>query len=261
LDRFRFAAALDPTRRPASDLYGPDVAQAFLAAVEAQKADVEQPIGLSVEPADALVAVDCRAAPSSTARLAPGLHVVRVEAPGHPAVAEVIDTRRDRNASVVAPRDTSLQGVDAIAHLPPGVALGLDGQTWMAALAGAVEGAGADAYVWLHADTTRFDAQVVVDGKRGRRRVADTRADAVAQALADLGPDGRIVMGKPVVPGRDRGRDGDGDGATKKKGIARKWWFWTILGGLAAGAIAVGLGVGLTRARDPDRLRLFGPGG
>jgi hypothetical protein len=258
-DRFRFAAALDPTRRPTNDLYGPDIAQAFLAAVEAHKADVKQPVTLAVEPADALVAVDCRPIDANTVRLAPGLHVVRVEAPGHPAVAEVIDTRRDRTSTVAAPRDASLSAVDAIGRLPAGKALGLDGPTWSGAVAAVVDGAGADAYVWLHADASRFGAQVVADGKRGRRRVADGRAEAVALALADLGRDGRIVMGKPIVAARPDDRVDDGKPA-KKKGIARKWWFWTILGGVAAGAIAVGLGVGLTRPDGPDRLRLFAAG-
>jgi hypothetical protein len=256
-DRFQFAAALDPTRRPASDLYGPDVAQAFLAAVEAHKADVAQPVTLDVEPSDAAIAIDCRSIATTTARVAAGLHVVRVEAPGHPAVAQVIDTRRDRSANVVAPRDTSLSPVDAIGRMPSGAALPLEGPTWSGAVEAAVEGVGADAYVWLAADDGRFAAQVVAEGKRGRRRVADGRAEAVALALDDLDAQGRVRMAKPVVAKTTDVRDGDQDRG-KKDGVARKWWFWTILGTLAAGAIAVGLGVGLTRS-DPERLRLFGP--
>ncbi len=259
-DRFRFAAALDPARRPTSEVYGPDVAQAFLAAVEAYKADVEQPLTLDVEPDDALVVVDCRAVEGKAVRLSPGLHVVRVEAPGHRPVAEVIDTRSDREASVTAPRDGTLPPIDAIGRVPAGTTAGLDAPSWAAVIDAAVDAVGADAFVWLTADDGRFAAQVVVDGKRGRRRVADGRSEAIALALEDLGRDGRLVMGRPEVADPDNGRNVDDVGATKKKGIARKWWFWTILGTVAVGAVAVGLGVGLTRGNGPDRLRLFAGG-
>ena len=252
--RFRFAAALDENRKVSEVVYGPDVVQAFLAAAEGQRADVKQPVDLAVEPSDALVVVDCRAHEGDTVRLAPGLHVVRVDAPSHAAAAVVVDTRSEARANAVAAPDGSAaaEGLATAGVL-------LDRPSWATAVSKVAAAAGADAYVWLAAEGAEFAAQVVVDGKRGRRREADSRAAAVKLALEDLGDDGTIRMGKPTVVTPPTGDPNDGK-PPRKRGVARKWWFWTIIGGVVvAAALGLGLGLGL-RPQDPDRLRLFGPG-
>ncbi|RLB53195.1 MAG: hypothetical protein DRI34_13740 [Deltaproteobacteria bacterium] len=48
-----------------------------------------------------------------------------------------------------------------------------------------------------------------------------------------------------------------GAGTRWWSGLLSRWWFWTIAGGLAAGALATGLAVGLSSGstvQDPDRL-------
>jgi tetratricopeptide (TPR) repeat protein len=41
--------------------------------------------------------------------------------------------------------------------------------------------------------------------------------------------------------------------AAPKTPIHRKWWLWTTVGGVVAGSLAVGLGVGLTRGSGEGR--------
>jgi hypothetical protein len=38
----------------------------------------------------------------------------------------------------------------------------------------------------------------------------------------------------------------------RKQPVYKKWWFWTITGVVVAGAVGVGLGVGLTASQPPS---------
>src|SRR5262249_6160862 len=83
--RFAFALALDETRAPRRELYGPAVMRAFAEVADARAQDPPRPTPLRIEPRDARVAIDGlpvihNAAPRA---LRPGLQAVAVAAPGY----------------------------------------------------------------------------------------------------------------------------------------------------------------------------------
>ncbi|MFY0533336.1 hypothetical protein [Nannocystis pusilla] len=88
--RFALAWALDGERRPLGALYGPDVGLAFAQAVDAAARRPSRPVTVEVTPDDARVAVDCRPLAADSG-LRPGLHAVRVDAPGHGVFAQVVE--------------------------------------------------------------------------------------------------------------------------------------------------------------------------
>ena len=91
--RFELALALDPERRPLGELYGPDVTAAFLRAVQARSARIARPVPLRTRPVDAQVEIDCHAVDEAELSLRPGLHAVRVAAPGFEPWSGVVDLR------------------------------------------------------------------------------------------------------------------------------------------------------------------------
>lgn len=98
--RFELALALDPERRPLGELYGPDVTAAFLRAVQARSARIARPVPLRTRPAAVEVEIDCRAMDEAEPSLRPGLHVVRVAAPGFEPWAGVVDLRAEGSIEV-----------------------------------------------------------------------------------------------------------------------------------------------------------------
>lgn len=266
--RYAFALALDPERRPSHELFGPDVAQAFLAAVEAQSTRPARRVALSTAPTDARIEVDCRSASPRAVSLRPGLHLVVARAPGYLPSAQIVEV-----TDSPAPLRLELWADDApdpVARLGatwPAERLDIDAPSMRAALLAVAEHARADVMLTLRAadDAPGFTARAWVlhppgaDAPVGAAEArGDTPGDAASAALAWVADDGRVRPPPPRVhapapsttTARDRPR-------RKCQPVTRCWWFWTILGTAAAG-LAVGLGVGLSR-REPDRLQVFAP--
>lgn len=122
--RFELALALEPERRPLGELYGPDVTAAFLRAVQARSARIARPVSLRIRPADAAVEIDCRAVDEAEPSLRPGLHAVRVTAPGFEPWSGVVDLRVEGSievalvpmldARVPVPRGSQSTDADAV---------------------------------------------------------------------------------------------------------------------------------------------------
>ncbi len=95
---FTFATAIDSERRPPSDVYGPDVGQAFATAIASLGTSAGTPLDSTASVDGARLTIDGVAViPGAGGRaLKPGLHVVHYAAPGHESWAEILDTREPR---------------------------------------------------------------------------------------------------------------------------------------------------------------------
>lgn len=244
--RFRLAASLRPDRRPDAAYYGPDVAQAFAEAVEAERAAVRSPFGVTVIPDDATRFVDCGPAGGET-ELSMGLHVVWVGAPGFSAHAAVVDVAEASTTRVALAPDPR-RGAEALAALPPEVPVRVTEPSSRTVLWQLLDAEDVDALVWLEPEGTAWEAQLHVRDARGRVHREATRGEAVAAALSELSRQGTLVMVAPVVE-REPGPQPE-----PKRPLVRKWWFWTAVGGVVLTAVAVGLAVGLGRTTSgPSR--------
>ncbi|MFZ6184668.1 hypothetical protein [Nannocystis pusilla] len=218
--RFALAWAVDAERRPLSGLYGPDVGLAFVQAVDAATRRPARPVPIEVAPRDARVAVDCRPLVVE-AGLRPGLHAVRVDAPGHEASARVVEAETIAAALPEAP-----------GGLGPWWVAGALVPTSASARAAVQRFAGTREVVWVEAADGQFVARRVVDGQPRRVARADSAAGAVRQALAEAGP-----------------------GPRKADEPRRRTGLWAGLAGAAVGSLALGLGLGLG-LREPPEARL-----
>lgn len=239
--RFRLATSVRPKRRPDPSFYGPDVTQAFLEAVEAERAAVRAPVGLSVTPGDATRLVDCAEVDAAEVSASIGLHVVWAAAVGRVPQAEVVDLAEAASVRIDLAPDPR-RGAAAIAALPAEVPVRIEEPSSRAVIGEVMADHDVDAVVWLRRDGHEWTARLHVADGRGKRHTDAARSDAVAAALVELGDDGRLRIVPPHVaqPG-----SAPTDPAPAKRPVARTWWFWTIVGTAALTAVAVGLGVGL----------------
>lgn len=255
--RFELALALDPERRPLAELYGPDVTAAFLHAVAQRSARLERPATLRLVPADAEVEIDCRPAATREPSLRPGLHAVRVSAPGFVAFAEVVDLR-DRSAVEVTlvPLDPQGDPLWRLAESTDGDPVD-DGSPSAHALVVAI------------ARAHEADAVLVVSrGEGGGHRVRPwgrdglgpavqrpALADALRVATGLLDDDGRLRAPAPRA-GAGSGSDRTPPRAERRRTpVVRTWWLWTLVGGAVVTGTALGLGLGLgLREPAPGRL-------
>lgn len=252
-DRLAFAVALEPDRVPDRALFGPDVAQAYVAAAEAVRRRPPQPFELHVDPPDANVRVDCRSISNEQAALAlrPGLHVVHVTAPGAEPWAAIVDTRTDARLEVSLP-----QVGDPVEGIGRSLAQGAvqPTATFVGALARAAEvEVDADAVLVLFEVGEQYVAQVVTTERRGRRARAQTRSAAVSAALLWLDERGNIRV---LRPEGGSVTIGIGTVEVRRGPPSRKAWVWGTIGGVAAIALALGLGLGLGLGRDDGSTKL-----
>ncbi len=252
--RYELALALDPDRRPLGELYGPDVTARFLDAVHARSERMARPVALRVQPADARVEIDCRPHPTSEPSLRPGLHAVRVRAPGFAPWSAVVDLR-DRDALDVTL--TALPSDDAPARRlglsTPSDAVSDDSASAYRAVLSVAHALGADAVLVVSAgvDTTR--ARVWGRDGMGAAVERGSWPATVEAAMGLLEHDGRLASVAPDVAGGDGG-PGRGGSTPGRKPVLRTWWFWTLVGSVAVGGAAVGLGLGLRQQAPPGRL-------
>jgi hypothetical protein len=216
--RYALALALDPARRPVTALYGPDVGLAFIKVVDELALRPPRPVRLAVAPSDAVVTVDCHELPAA---LRPGLHAVRVAAPGHTTRSGLTELGDDAELRASLSADPS-------APLGPWWTRGLLDPERPSARAAVEARVGAIAVVWL--DTTPAPvARLMLAGQLRRVARADTAADAALQVLASP------ARPPPAKPPRRR--------TALALGITG-----AVLGGLALG---LGLGLGLRDPREP----------
>lgn len=206
---FGLALAISPERRPAADLYGPDVAAAFSEAVAARERVAPRPVTIRTRPAGALVAVDGRGGIGARRNLRPGLHIVRVSAPGHLTRAELVDAGASKAITIELETDDGDGWIDGwtIASTAPSRPA-FDG-FWRQQM----RAAGADAVLWVGSGRA-----AVVTGDRVLE-ASGASPRAAAKAALDA------WLGAPELAGGDRGS------------VIREPLFW---GGVAA---AVALGV------------------
>lgn len=250
-ERIAFALALDPERRPARDVYGPDVVGAFVAASERSSAQATRSIAITSVPADARLAVDCRELPRDhVAELRPGLHVVFARAAGHAANAALVRIPGEPRPEL-ALTEISGSAIDRLAHSldPDELDPRRAGDRRALAAAAAEDGSAGLVLTWPAGE--RVSARVLVGAAAGPTVVADDIASALRLALAQLDDRGRFVTATAVA--RERSPQ---DAATPKRSIVRKWWFWTILGTVVVGAVATGLALGL-RDHPSQRLQIY----
>lgn len=256
LARYEFALALYPDRRPLDELYGPDVAAAFLAAVDHRSQRMARPVAMRVQPSDATVEIDCRVSEEVEPSLRPGLHALRVFAPGFEPWAGVVDLREGGAIEV------------SLSALPPELS---PAQTWARSSATYDVDDGSDsAYHVVSALARDLGAEAVlvisqseagvrirVWGRDGPGAVVlrPSLAEAVHAAMNLLGPDGRLAVLAPILAGGTKIDDPPGEPVSSQKPVLRTWWFWTLVGSVAVTGAAVGLGLGLGR-RDPRPGRL-----
>ena len=251
-DHFAMAFALDPDRRPLADLYGPDVTSAFLLAVDTAAARAARPTSIEASPEDARVMVDCHPVDNrSTVPLAPGRHVVRVEAPGHVAQAKIVTLDDGEPIAITLQPDPTEDPVARLATTWPSPRLLPTGPASRAAISGIATGRGAERWVVL----APIDGGVRAELWRQQRRRKVVERPAAPEAAVDLLAKPKRSGTTPIVdnPGGPTGPTGPVD---TKKPLVRRWWFWTaIVGGVAATGLGLGLGLGL-RDTTPNRLQV-----
>ncbi len=247
--KLALALAIAPQRRPARELFGPDVLAEFLVAVDAAAAKVARPIRVTATPTDAQISIDCAALPDDgRVQLRPGLHVLHARAPGYRVHAELFEVPADGREDVV---------LGAHDEPDPVRRLGLttaDGELPMTASGrrALVEAAAARdlaAVVVVIREGDRFAARALAGAATGAVVRRDALGDAVEAALAQIDDRGHLRAApgptRPVV-----------DAAPPpKRPLVKKWWFWTSI--VAGVGLAVGLGLGLgLRARPADRFEI-----
>lgn len=256
--RFELALALELERRPLGELYGPDVTAAFLRAVEHRSARVARPVPLRVQPADAAVEIDCRKlegreVAGREVSLLPGLHAVRVSAPGFVPWSGLVELRAQSSIDVelamqpaehdAARRLASSTDTDAVDEASPSA---------HAVVLALARESGARAVLVVGHHATGFRVRVWGHDAIGAAVERPELAQALHAATRLLDDDGRLRVPALVeAAGGPAGRPPP----PARKPVLRTWWFWTIVGSVvvAGGALGLGLGLGL-REPEPGRL-------
>ncbi len=226
--RFALALALDDVRRPIAGLYGPDVALVYVQSIDEAARRPARPVRPVLTPTDARLTVDCRRLPDEPA-LRPGLHIVRVDAPGHRPHTEVLPlTEPALHVTLLRTPDAPLGGWWRSSALDPASP---SARTAVHAYSGAAR------VVWLDEVDARHVARLIVDGDIKRVARADSAGEAVVLALTTDAP------APTPTPPRPRKRLG----------------LWLGLAGVALGGLALGLGLGLGLPAADARLQLVVP--
>jgi hypothetical protein len=160
-------------------------------------------------------------------RLRPGTHTIRVSREGYLPFSEVFDIAAGQSTEVEA--DLVLySGTLKVLATPEGVEVQIDG--------GAVARAPVEARVSIGDHVVRLSRPGYVEEVR---RVAVRTGQATELAV-------RMVA------------EAEAAKAASKTVFWKQWWFWTVIGVVAAGAVATGVAVPLTRDRshplEPDAL-------
>jgi hypothetical protein len=145
------------------------------------------PVRVAVIPADASVTVDCRPL-APLAGLRPGLHLVRVDAPGHARDDRVITSATMHRSRSSLPADPAPGARPVVAPRRPRSRV-RERPRARAIVAGPVR------VVWLDATDAVHVARLVLDGQLRRVARADVPGDAAVQVLAAR----RTVAARPAA--------------------------------------------------------------
>lgn len=251
-ERLAFALAIAPQRRPARELFTPEVVADFLAAVDANAGKVARPIRVSSTPSDAAVSIDCAPVPEDgRVALRPGLHVVHARAPGYAVHAAIFELPADGRLAITAVKHDE---PDAVRRLGLTTADGVLHMTASGrrALADAAAARDIDAVIVVVREQDGIAARVLAGTATGPVDRADALAPALAASFARLDDRGHL---RPPPPELVRPEPRDDRERPAKKPLVKRAWFWlTIVAGVG---LAVGLGVGLgLRNQKPDRFEI-----
>lgn len=253
LARYLFAVELDGARRPARELYGPDVLAAFLEAIDARTGRVARPLTIDARPRDAVVHVDCKPVATGRVDLVPGYHVVHASAPGRAPQGIVVQSE---GMSAVAMQPDVHTVDDPIASLGATVddgAIDPKSTTARRALAAATTASGAEVTVLAWRRDGRAAARALVGAADGPIVVREGFADAIAAVLAGVDDHGKLratpaVVVEPPTP-------------PERKPKRCQWRCWTVIGSVAGTAVvaAIVLAIVFATPQPADRLVIVGP--
>ncbi len=221
-EQFALANAAMPERRPPSDVYGPDLGQAYARAVANASGAASRPFRVQTIPTDATISIDGVALVGANGgAITPGLHALRVAAPGYETKAVIVNTADD---AVIEIELTALEG-DAATRLGPAWATStLNPQSvssveLLSALANENDAA---VVLWIGDGNAVRVSALDADG-RVVTETASTTEEAVKAVLGQLDRKGRVRSdSKLVTP--------ENGGSTKK---------WLIVGGIGVAVVAV----------------------
>lgn len=249
------ALALDPARRPAREVYGPEVVAEFVEAVDARAGQVSVPVRIDVAPPDAVIHVDCQPVRGTHVDLPPGLHVVHARALGHTTAAALFEVPERAHVEVALAVDPS---DDAAARLGRGLADGalvLELPPHRRALVEAAAARDIDVVVAVDSVGDAVVARALVGAARGPAIRRPSVELAIAAVLAGVADDGTLRAAAAPIATPARAPDERKDA---RKPIVRAWWLWTTIAVVVGASLGVGLGVGL-RDRSSDRIIVYGP--
>jgi len=253
--QYALALALDPGRRPLREAYGPDVIEAFLAAVDAQSGRTAHPLRVTAKPRDLEVHVDCRPVPpTGVVDLPPGLHVVHARGPGFSPQAIAVDTDGMEVVAMQPPAHASPDPIVRLGATTETDAIDPRRPTARKALAAASSAWGAEITVLVWRSEGKAAARALVGAGSGPVVLRDDVQQVVAAVLAGIDDAGRL-RATTVTTTTDRA---PAPAARKRKPVHKTWWFWTILGTVVVGGVAVAVGLTVPK-RSPDRLVITGP--
>lgn len=254
--RFELALALDPERRPLGELYGPDVTAAFLRAVQTRSARFARPVPLRIQPVDAAVEIDCRTVDEVEPSLRPGLHAVRVAAPGFEPWAGVVDLRAEASIEVaLAPIADGRTPVQRFAESTDADAVDDASSSAHALVLALARAHGANAVLVVEPGPAGVRVRPWGRDSIGAAVERAALVPAVHAARLALGPDGQLRAPGPMIGPRGLGDPRPRSDAPTRRPVLRTWWFWTIVGSVAVTGTALGLGLGLgLREPAPGRL-------
>ncbi|MBK6921216.1 MAG: hypothetical protein IPH07_27715 [Deltaproteobacteria bacterium] len=255
--RFALALALAPERRPARELWGPEVVAEFLRVVEAQSVAVPLATAIGSDPTHASIHVDCQPLDASgRAALRPGLHVVHAAAVGHRTVARLIETPASAPVALSLPPSDETDALRRLAADSFDGGLRLERNDERRALVAAAAARDIDAVVLVGRRDDAVVARALVGAGISPTARHGELGEAVAAALAWVDADGHLT--RPASADVSASAQRVDASPKQRRKVVHSWWLWTIVG--IAVELGVGLGVGLgLRERQPDHLVVYGP--
>jgi hypothetical protein len=233
--RFALALAIDESRSPRRELYGPDVVGAFAEAADARTSAATRAVELAVTPADALLVIDGTPVVDATRprSMRPGLHAVLATAPGYATTAQIVEIGAAGPVRIELARASG----DAIERIGAAWAdgeLAATSATRVEAIAAVVVERGVSAALVIDIAADGSGAARLVTASQSTSTIRrGSVAEAARAALARLLPSGAIGSGDPTItPDPPKVRD--------DSSVLSTWWFWTAVG-VATAATVVGI--------------------
>ena len=222
---FVLANLVDSERRPPSDIYGPDVGQAFAQAVAGIPA-APKPFRVDASPASATITVDGVPLIGTSGRaVSPGLHVVVVSSPGFLGEARIVDSEKSAAPEFeLEERSGTIAEVFVASWVRGDVRPGTEASAKQLSMFASEQGAAAA--LWVGEGSP---AEVIwLDPNDATASESDATTSAALKALlARINPN-LSIAGRDQIVGPGTPRD-DGGSNTK----------WLIAGGIGVAVVAI----------------------